>query len=184
GPVRRDPAPHSAKAGTQIDIDWVRLVDNQPGLFRTITWTGTGPVNIYLDNDQNPNNGNLGLVALNVSGTSYSLNAGALAPGNYYGAIKWTSGGSIAYSSGFYQVNDPATLTITSPSDEGSADDFATTQLNNPWDMTSPLDVDQTINVSGGGITTIPGAETESGTPLGDITAFFGTSTLGDFSNP
>jgi hypothetical protein len=184
GSLRLDPAPDDAAAGSQVDIDWVRLVDNQPALFRTITWTGTGPVNIYLDNDQNSSNGNLGLVAQNVSGTSYSLNAGALAPGNYYVAIQRTSGGSIAYSSGFYQVNDPATLTITAPSDEGSADDFATTQLNNPWDMTSAADVDQTINVSGGGITTIPNVETEAGAALGDITAFFGTSTLGDFSNP
>ncbi len=33
-------------------------------------------------------------------------------------------------------------------------------------------------------IATIPGAETESGTPLGNITTLFGTSALGDFSNP
>ena len=32
------------------------------------------------------------------------------------------------------------------------------------------------------GIATIPGAETEAGAPLGDITAFFGTSTTGVFS--
>ena len=72
-----------------------------------------GPVNIYLDNDSNAANGNLGPVALNVSGSSYSLNAGALAPGNYYVAIQRTSGGSTAYSPGFYQVNAPATLTVT-----------------------------------------------------------------------
>ena len=73
------------------------------------------------------------------AGSSYSLNAGALAPGNYYVAIQPAGGGSFAYSTGFYQVNAPATLDVTSPSDEGSADDFATTHLNDPWDMTSAV---------------------------------------------
>ena len=54
---------------------------------------GTGPVDIYLDNDNSATsdpNQTLGLVASNVGGTSYSLNAGALAPGDYYVAIRRT----------------------------------------------------------------------------------------------
>ena len=39
--------------------------------------------------------------------------------------------------------------------------------LNNAWDMTSASDVDATINVANAGIATVPGAETESGTPNG-----------------
>jgi hypothetical protein len=182
--LRLDPAPDDAPAGGQIDIDWVRLVDHQPALFRNITWTGGGPVNIYLDNDNNSGNGTLGLVAQNVGGSSHSLNVGALVPGNYYVAIQRTSGGSFAYSSGFYQVNAPATLTVTAPSDEGSSDDFATTFLNDPWDMTTASDIDHTINLSSAFIATVPGAESEAGTPLGNVTTLFGTSTLGDFSNP
>ncbi len=182
--LRLDPAQDHAAAGGQIDIDWVRLVENQPALFRTVTWNGSASVNIHLDNDQNANNGTLGAVALGAQGNSYSLNVGALAPGNYYVAIQPAAGGSFSYSSGFYQVNAPATLTVTAPSDEGSADDFATTHLNDPWDMTSATDIDHTINLSSVGIATVPGAETESGTALGNITTLFGTSALGDFSNP
>ena len=134
--MRFDPAPDNAPAGSRIDIDWIRLVDLQPGLFRTITWTGSGTVDIYLDNDQNAGNGLLGAVATNFNGNSYSLNVGALAPGNYYVAVRRNNPvGGFAYSSGFYQVNAPATITVTAPSDEGSADDFATTFLGDPWDM-------------------------------------------------
>ena len=181
--LRLDPTQDNSAAGGQIDIDWVRLVDNQPALFRNITWTGSGAVDIHLDNDQNANNGTLGPVALGKTGGSYSLYVGALAPGNYYVAIQPAGGGAFDYSPGYYQVNAPATLTVTSPSEEGSADDFATTQLNDPWDMTSPTDIDHTINLSQALITTVPSAETEAGTALGNITTLFGTSTLGDFSN-
>ena len=52
---------------------------------------------------------------------SYSLNVGALAPGNYYvdDSPAGTSG-NFAYSSGFYQVNAPATITVTSPPTRGA----------------------------------------------------------------
>jgi hypothetical protein len=179
----------SEPAGGTIAIDWVRLVDNQPSLFRNITWTGTGPVDIYLDNDNAPTsdpNQTLGLLATNVGGTSYALNVGALSPGDYYVAIRRTGQtGGFSYSPGFFRVNAPATITVTSPSDEGSADDFATVHLNNPWDFTSMSDMDHMLNVQGAGIATIPGAETEAGTPLGNITAFSAASTPGEFNpNP
>ena len=136
-----DQALADARAGRGTDwrqqrqLDWVRLVENQPSLSRTITWSGTGPVDIYLDNNNaatsDPNQ-TLGLVASGVNGTSYSLNVGALAPGDYYVAIRRTgTTGNFSYSPGFYRVNAPATITVTSPSDEGSDDDFATVHLNN-----------------------------------------------------
>ena len=187
--LRLDPAPDNEPAGGTIDIDWVRLVENQPSLIRNVTWSGGGPVDIYLDNDNAPTNNpnqTLGLVAAGANGGTYALNVGALAPGQYYVAMRRSgTTDSFSYSSGFFQVNAPATLTITSPSDEGSADDFATIHLNDAWDMTSMTDVDHLINVTGGGIAAIPGVETEAGTPLGNITAFTGTSTVGEFSpNP
>ena len=107
-------------------------------------------------------------------------------PGNYYVAIRRSgTSGNFSYSPGFYQVNAPATITVTSPSDEGSSDDFATVQLNNAWDFTSMSDIDHLINVQQAGIFTVPNVETEGGTPLGNITAFSGSNTLGEFSpNP
>ena len=181
-----DPAPDNEPAGGTVQIDWVRLVDNQPGLFRNITWTGTGPVDIYLDSNNSPTsdpNQTLGLLASNVAGTSYSFYTGALAPGDYYVAIRRTgTTGAFSYSPGFYRVNEPATISVTSPSEEGSSDDFATVHLNNPWDMTSMSDMDHMLNVQGAGIVTVPNAETESGTPLGSITAFAAASTTGEFN--
>ena len=140
--LRLDPAPDDVTPGSQIDIDWIRLVDNQPGLFRTVSWTGAGgAVDVYLDNDNAPTNDpnqTLGLLASNVAGSSYSLNVGALPPGTYRVAVRRAgTSDNFSYSAQTYTVNAPATLTVTSPSDEGSSDDFATVYLNNAWDMTS-----------------------------------------------
>jgi hypothetical protein len=180
------PTPFGEPAGGTVQIDWVRLVENQPSLFRTITWSGGGSYDIYLDNNDTPTsdaNQTLGLVASNVSGGSYQLNVGALAPGDYYVAMRPAgSSNSFSYSPGFFRVNAPATITVTSPSDEGSADDFATVHLNNPWDMTSMSDFDHMLNVQGAGIVTVPNAETEAGVSLGNITAFSAASTVGEFS--
>jgi hypothetical protein len=180
-----DPAADDQPAGGVVQIDWARLVENQPALFRTINWSGTGPVDIYLDNDadltSDPNQ-TLGLIASNIGGTSYQLNVGALAPGDYYVKIRRTgTTNTFSVSSGFYRVNTPATIAVTSPSEEGSTDDFATVHLNNAWDMTSMSDIDHMLNVQGAGIVTVPNAETESGAPLGNITAFSATSTTGEF---
>jgi hypothetical protein len=184
-----NPAPSNEPAGGTVQVDWVRLVDSQPALNRNITWSGTGPVDIYLDNDNSPTsdpNQTLGLLASNVGGTSYTLNVGALAPGDYYVAIRRNGQtGSFSYSPGFFRVNAPATIRVTSPSEEGSSDDFATVHLNNAWDMTSMSDMDHMLNVQGAGIATVSGAETESGTPLGNITAFSAQNTIGEFNpNP
>jgi hypothetical protein len=184
--LRMDPAPDNSPAGSKIDVDWVRLVDNQPGLYRNITWNNPGwNVDIYLDNGTNAGsdaNSTLGLIASNVSGTSYSLNVGALQPGDYYVAMRRTgTTGAFSYSPGFFRVNAPATLTITAPSEEGSADDFATTHLNNPWDMNAASDIDWTINVTGAGVGAV-GVENEAGQQLGGVNAFVGASTTGEFS--
>ena len=82
-------------AAGSVSLDWVRLVDVQPSLCRTITWS-SGSVNIYLDDNASAADGNLGPIALNVSGggaspgcstsgaNSYTFYAGALAPGTYH----------------------------------------------------------------------------------------------------
>ncbi|MEO7272124.1 MAG: hypothetical protein ABIX28_02385 [Vicinamibacterales bacterium] len=185
--LRLDPAPDNATAGSQIDIDWIRLVDNQPGLTRNVTWTGAGgAVDVYLDNDNTPTNDpnqTLGLLAFGVATNSYSLNVGALPPGTYHVAVRRSgTNDNFSYAAQTYTVNAAATVTVTSPSDEGSADDFATTYLNNAWDMTSASDIDTVLNITNAGLSTIPGAEAESGAGLGNLTAYYGISTTGVFS--
>jgi hypothetical protein len=164
-----------AANGVDIDIDWIRLVENNGSLYRTVKWTGnSGKVDIYLDNDKNAGNGTLGKVASGVSGTSYSLYVGALAPGTYYVAVKNSSGGALSYSTGKYTVNDIPTLQFTSPSEEGGSD-FAATVMGNAWDMNAKSDVDLTYRVNNLSISNVS-AENPAGDSLGSISLLKGTS--------
>ncbi len=168
------------KAGINVSVDWARLVSNDATLLRTITWTGSGAVDIFLDNDTNFANGYAGQIATGVTGNSFQFYVGGLSAGTYFVAIRPTgSSATPAYSAGAWTVNDIPTLTFTSPSPEGSADDFATTQLGNPWDMNALSDIDFTTNVTGLSITNIP-ARDEAGNSLGSVRVFNGTTA----SNP
>jgi hypothetical protein len=144
GALRFDPAP----VKVNMNIDWIRLVEDDAGLYRTVRWTGnSGNVDIYLDTDKNSGNGTLGKVASNKSGASYSLYVGALSPGKYYVGVKNTSGGSIVYGAGYYQVNEIPTFEFTSPSPEGGAD-FASTVMGNPWNFNATSDLDLYYRIS------------------------------------
>lgn len=145
-------------SGKQIQIDWVRLVDYDNSLRRTIRWTGNpGNVDIYLDNDTNAGNGNLGQLARNVGGTSYAFLAGGLAPGDYYIAIAQAGANpsTANYSSGYYRINDAPIVKLTSPSAEGSNTDFITLSCSDPWDMSNSEDVEHTMYLQNPTFTTI-----------------------------
>jgi len=106
--LRMDPLLWKNKS---IKIDWIKLVEDDPICTREITWTGNRTnVDIYLDNDNNAANGNLGMLAKNVSGTSYLFQTGALFPGNYYVAVAPTGTTNYDYSGGYYAVNDTPIL--------------------------------------------------------------------------
>lgn len=184
GSLRLDP---TVVAGQAIDIDWARLVSNDVQGMRTITWSGSGAVDIYLDNDRSEANGTLGLIAKNgttlskgLTGGSFAFQPGALPPGDYYVAIRPSgSTSALSYSSGYYHVEGVPTLHFTSPSPEGSADDFATTQLGNPWDMDSPADIDAVANVASAGIA-IQASENAAGTSLGNQRVYRASGLSGD----
>jgi hypothetical protein len=168
------------KSGINVSVDWARLVSNDPTLLRTITWNGSGPVDIFLDNDTNFANGYAGQIATGATGNTFQFYVGGLSAGTYYVAIRPTGSSSMpSYSAGAWTVNDIPTLAFTSPSPEGSADDFATTQLGNPWDMNALSDIDFTVNVSGLSITNIP-ARDEAGNSLGSVRVFNGMTTNND----
>jgi hypothetical protein len=172
--LRFDPVPVKA----DIKIDWIRLVNKDNDLYRTIRWTGnSGAVNIYLDNDRNAGNGHLGVVAKNISGKSYSLYVGALSPGvNYYIGVKDVSGaGGMKYSPGYFRVNDIPLLKFISPSEEGG-EDFATTVLNNAWDMNAISDLDGYAGLSSAPRIIQKEAQDKAGTNLGNIRVLQGTS--------
>ncbi len=171
-----------------IQVDWARLTIDDPTLYSAITWTGSGGVDIFLDNDKTFGNGNESQIAINTTGDSgtpkqVKFFVGALPAGTYYVAIRPTGSSSApSYSTGAWIVNDIPTLTFTSPSPEGSSDDFATTQLSNPWDMNATSDIDWTLNVSGTGINNIT-AQDEAGNNLGSVRVYSGT-TSGTFNDP
>lgn len=171
--LRFDPA--SAKV--DIQIDWIRLVENDSSLYRTVRWNGnSGEVDIYLDDDRNSGNGTLGVVAKGVSGTSYSLYAGALEPNvKYYVGVKNASGGSISYSSGYYMINDIPYVQFTAPSPEGG-DDFATVEMSDAWDMNKTGDLDSYAGLTGAPSITSVTAETQPGDYLGSTSVLKGTS--------
>ncbi len=170
--LRLDP---TVQPNDPLQVDWVRLVGDDATLKRNITWTGPGSVDIYLDDDNNAANGNLGAIARGVSGGTYSFFAGALPAGNYWVAITPAGGSTFSYSAGYYAVDGIPTFKFTSPNEEGSSDDFATTQLGNPWDMNATTDIDTSFNLSTLLITTIQ-AETEAGASLGTVGVLRGTS--------
>jgi hypothetical protein len=170
-----------------LQIDWIRLVNVNPSLCRQVTWSGLGSaVDLYLLDGL----GNQTLLAPAVTtnmasasngcspaGSGYNLYAGALAPGTYHVLARQVgSTGAFTQSAGTYVVNNPPMLTMTSPSEEGSADDFATTVLGKAWDMTALSDIDQFINVTNQSITSIT-AETPAGAALGPTNVLWATST-------
>ena len=170
-------------SGINISVGWARLVADDPSLYSQITWTGSGPVDIFLDNDTNFANGYVGQIAGSATGNSYQFYVGGLPKGTYYVAIRPAGSTSTpAYSPGAWMVNDIPTLVFTSPSPEGSADDFATVQLNNAWDMNALSDIDYTINAAGLSITNIA-AQDEAGNPLGNVRVFAGTTSQ-NFGDP
>jgi hypothetical protein len=180
----------SYQTAHNLQIDWIRLVSINSALCRQVTWSGLGGggVDLYLDTDGNAGNGNESLLASGVSsntasagcsasGSGYNFYAGGLAPGSYRVLARPAgSGGAFTQSGSAYQVNAAPTLVITSPSEEGSSDDFATSQLGNAWDMDALSDVDQFFNVTDQAITTI-GTETPAGVPLGNTRVLWGRST-------
>jgi len=171
--LRMDPTINSNET---IKIDWIRLVEWDETLVRNISWQGSDFVDIYLDNDNNSTNGHLGRIAKHVSGSSYSFYVGGLPCGTYYvGIRKSNTTDPLVYSSGRYVVNDIPVMKFDSPSEEGSPDDFATTQLNNAWDMDSLNDIDYYRNVQSLGIENIS-AEDDAGNDLGSVRVLKGLS--------
>jgi len=139
--LRLDPFNYTNK---EIRIDWIRLVQEDAALRRTIRWSGnSGNVDIYIDNDRDPS-ATLGILAANRGGTSYEFPAGALAPGEYYVAVAPAGTANLTYAPGSYRINDPPIITVDSPSAEGGTDDFVTTAFADPWDLANSQDVEHT----------------------------------------
>lgn len=146
-------------ANKNIMIDWIRIVEKGTEYEQTIAWTGAaGNVDIYLDNDTNAANGNLGMLAKNVGGGNYKFLAGALAAGDYSIAIGPTGStwpANFSYAPGYYAVTDQPILNFTKPSAEGSDQDYVTVSFSDPWDMANPADIEYAVNINNFRFTTL-----------------------------
>ena len=169
----------------QIQLDWARLVNlDNPNLQRTIQWTGAASVDIFLDSDQSSANGTLGQIARGASGGSFAFYVGGLEPGDYYVGMRAAgTANALDYSAGLYRVLAQPTLRVTAPSEEGSSDDFATSQLNDAWDMVSTADADRTTGLTGFATGTLAGVN-EAGQSLGSVGVLQGTSTPATIGDP
>lgn len=173
--LRFDPFSESGKS---IQIDWIRLAEDDAESYRTITWSGaSGAMDIYLDDDDKFANGNLGTLARNVSGSSYPFLAGALMPGDYYVALAPAgTTTSYVYAPGYYHVNDAPILNFTKPTAEGSTDDFITTAYGDRWDMANAADVEHTQKLVNPQFTTITYEDLEGTTHPGQTVYLSGAA--------
>jgi hypothetical protein len=179
--------PLAGSHSATIQIDWVRLVGNDATLKTNVTWTG-GAADVYLSNSNTPGTATLGRIAVNVMSLN-SFFVGALPAGTYYIALHTPSpnevpgaSGGFTYSTGSWVVNDMPTIQFTTPSEEGSSNDFATTKLGDAWDFMQKTDVDSTlpgfpgkVNVVGDNITQLT-LTTEAGVNIGPQTVYLAQS--------
>jgi hypothetical protein len=136
-------------AGATVKLDWVRLTTADPRSARpyTIQWTGNGsggPVTLYARQDTQALDGNHIVIAdsLSANGGTYTFQTGILPAGTYYIAAANNDG--VTWSSGPIVINAPPQVTITKPS-MTSGQEYATTELGRPWDMTSPTDLNHNL---------------------------------------
>jgi hypothetical protein len=128
--------PNAFNAVENVFLYWVRLTPSASSPLaakQTISWNGSGAATITVRDNSD---GSVFPVVSSLSANSYLWNYGVLAPGSYTLTVTNGSGsGSATFS-----INNPPTIEVTNPSPT-SGDDYATTVLGNPWDMSSAADV-------------------------------------------
>ncbi len=136
-----------AQSGVTTDIDWIRLVTDEP-VNKLVTWTSSGlggqSVDIFaVDSD----GAQLKLAAGVPIGNGQALvDLSTLAPGPYHIRLH-ASGGTNATSSGVVSINYPPVFNFTNPDRSGdTAHDYATVELGNPWGPMDPADTSDILN--------------------------------------
>jgi len=188
----------TGRSGEAVTVDWARLVPaGNATSCQPISWTGAGDADIYLDTDTDPS-GFYGLAQSFASQTNsaatrasagcpvlpgvFNFYVGALPAGTYrvfvvpVGVTPSASTGR--YAPGAWTVGDVPTMKFITPTDEGSSDDFASSQLGDAWDMDKLTDVDTLVNVNSAQITTLT-MEAPDGSSLGPQRVFMGSNAPG-----
>ncbi len=128
------------QAGITFSVDWARLTDCNP-VYKTINWTGSGPVSIYL----RPAGTTREIeVKTGVSGNSYNLDVQGVAPGDYTYLVK--NNGTVLASADF-SINPAPVAKFDRPSFT-SGEDYAT-QQGKPWNMHDSSTIDRIACATG-----------------------------------
>ncbi|NLB54261.1 MAG: hypothetical protein GX811_00565 [Lentisphaerae bacterium] len=150
----------AAPVGSSQSIDWIRLYNPETSPELQITWQTTDvpvgdnySVSLFVDTKNSGYDGDL-LVSGIVNDGSYTLRTAALPPGTYYFYLKVMERGLTAFHviatsqySGPLVINASPTLKFSAPSYTSGAD-YATSELGQPWDMSSPSVLETTFHVS------------------------------------
>lgn len=151
--LRLDPS-ITSPSGSQVMLDWIRLVDPQTGVLVPITWTATGfspseVAIVFVDTNNSGFDGTpIAYVSGATNGGTYQVNTAIFPPGKYYFYVGMeqpfdTSGNPPVFSgySAQLQITSRPKLTIISPS-PASGKDYASTVLGNAWDMNGAGDIE------------------------------------------
>jgi hypothetical protein len=118
-------------------IDFVRFSQNSPTI--PLTWSNLdGNLDIYVGTTPDGSDKTLIASGVGAARNRYDWQA-SLASGTYYVFLQ-PSGGANVLQTLTLPVNTTPQLTITAPS-YLSGPDYATEQLNNPWDMSDAADI-------------------------------------------
>ncbi|NPV06354.1 MAG: hypothetical protein HPY83_00150 [Anaerolineae bacterium] len=141
GPVyglRIDPNP--ARSDYDLKVDWVRLTDPSTSPRYTITWnfsglSDTSAAQIYVDTDAQGYDGDA-VASVLVGQRRYELPTCILPGGDYYLYLR--SGDVVSNYGQRLRINNPPTLRWDLTA---MGQDYATTELGNPWDMSDRTDL-------------------------------------------
>ena len=147
-----------ASDNVPVSFDWIRAYDPVSSPEVTITWNSSGLdgfydyVQLWIDDDNSGFDGDLFIDGL-VNDGSYALKTGALPPGDYYVYLRGMNNqqpinvlGTSGYSARI-RVGAPPLVEITSPS-YTSGEDYAASELGNPWDFSDTGDWMSTAEMS------------------------------------
>ena len=149
---RMDPSLKEDSVPTEID--WLRVSDPNSAPMHTIRWQSENVsqdtlTTIWIDEDKNNFDGYpLATYTNGENPGEHTFPTSMLPPGEYYfyvtvQNIRRGVGGEIKTTpyTGKLTVNAKPEVAITSPAID-SGDDYAQTELNNPWDMNDVVDVE------------------------------------------
>ena len=132
-----DIIPSALNPSANIGIDWVRLTDPKTSPRYHLSWSGAADANVevYVDTDgQGYDGSKVATVAASLG--AYDFPTCVLPGGVYYFYLK--SGTATSNYAGPLTINNPPVLQW----DQSTlGDDYAATELGDPWDMNGPEDL-------------------------------------------